>query len=197
MRINGENINEIFRALNQQIGMHGGSQIKLVVCGGTALAALGLFNRTTKDTDVLGIAEETSSGVKINKIDRFPDWLEKAALKIARDFGLPDNWLNLGPASQLLSGLPEGFVTRLIKRDYGEYLKIYFISRKDQIYFKLYASIDRNDYHIDDLFTLKPDEREMEEAAHWVLGQDVSKEFRLMLKDFLQRNGYDNIADRI
>jgi len=197
MAIEISNINEVFKALDQQIGIHGGSSINLVVCGGTALAALGLLNRTTKDTDVLGIIEETGEEIKILKIEEFPDWLAIAARKVARDFDLPDTWLNLGPAFQLESGLPEGFVKRLTKKNYGKYLNIYYISRIDQIHFKLYAAVDRNDYHTQDLFYLEPSEKELEEAAKWVLTQDVSETFKLLLKDFLKRSDYGNVSQRI
>ncbi len=79
MRIGSENLNEIFSALDRQIGVHGGVPISLVVCGGTALAALGLVNRTTKDVDVLAQAEEAKEGIKVLKIDEFPQWLKKSS----------------------------------------------------------------------------------------------------------------------
>ena len=197
MKIGKANFDEIFGALNHQIRIHGGSYISLVVCGGTALAALGLITRTTKDADVLGLIKETISGLEIQRIKKFPDWLSNAAEKVARDFGLPDNWLNLGPASQVESGLPPGLADRLIRKKYGESLSIYYISRTDQIYFKLYAAVDRNDYHTQDLFDLNPMEKELEDAAKWVLTQDVSEPFRIILKDFLERSGYGAIAERI
>jgi len=195
--IGPEDIKEILSALDRQIVVHGGASINLVVCGGTALAALGFVSRTTKDVDVLAQAEETEAGIKVLKIDEFPRWLEEAARTVGRDFGLPENWLNLGPASQLESGLPDGFEKRLVKKRYGKYLTVYFAGRTDQIFFKLYAAVDRNDYHVQDLFALKPTEKDMEGATKWVLTQDVSEEFRLILKDFLEGYGYEDIAKRI
>ena len=140
MKIEDSNVDEIFNALNTQIRISEGSHIGLVVCGGTALAALGLLNRTTKDADVLGAVEDTDEGLRIKKLDKFPEWLVKSSEKVERDFALPENWLNLGPASQIETGLPPGFTERLVKKNYGEYLTVYFISRTDQIYFKLYAT---------------------------------------------------------
>lgn len=197
MLIELKSLNKILTALDKQIRIHGGYHISLVVCGGSALAALGLVNRTTKDVDVLGKAEETDNGIKICKIKSFPKWLEEAAKTVARDYFLPENWLNLGPASQLETGLPKDFENRLVKKKYGEYLTVFFISRKDQVYFKLYAAIDRGDYHIQDLFSLKPTNKEIMEAVNWVLTQDVSEGFKLILKDFLKRHGYEDIAKRI
>lgn len=42
-------IDRIFMALDRQIDIQDGNHIGLVVCGGTALAALGLVSRATKD----------------------------------------------------------------------------------------------------------------------------------------------------
>jgi hypothetical protein len=197
MTISRKNLDEILFALERQIQFYSGSSIGLLVCGGTALAALGLIDRTTKDVDVIAGVEETDKGMRFWKISRFPEWLDKAAKKIARDFGLPEDWLNLGPASQMELELPTGIEGRLVKKSYGNYLAVYFISRTDQIFFKLYAAVDRNDYHVQDLIALHPTEKEMEEAARWVLTQDVSQEFRSLLKDFLKKHRYGPIADRI
>jgi len=190
-------INDILEALDRQIGVHGGVPLGLVVCGGTALSALGLVMRTTRDMDVLGLVSETQNGVTIQSIKKFPEWLVEAANRVGRDFDLPERWLNLGPASQVESGLPEGFEKRLVKKVYGQYLTIYFISRIDQIHFKLYATVDQDGYHVQDLFALKPTEYEMEEAAKWVVTQDVSEVFKALLKDFLEIHNYGDTAKRI
>ena len=190
-------IDDIFQALDRQIGVHGGKPLGLAVCGGTALSALRLVMRTTRDVDVLGTVLETQNRRTIQRITKFPDWLVEAANKVGRDFDLPENWLNLGPASQVESGLPEGFEERLVNKVYGQYLTVYFSSRLDQIHFKLYASVDQDDYHVQDLFALKPTEIEMEIAANWVVTQDVSDVFKALLRDFLEKHGYRDIAKRI
>ena len=192
--IRTKNLESILRNLNYQIKVNKGSPINLVVCGGTALLALGFIKRVTKDIDVLGVY---SSETGVQKIKKFPEWLTKAAKKVARDYGLPQGWLNLGPAAQLETGLPDGLDKRLIAKCYGEYLTIYYISRIDQIFFKLYAAVDRNDYHVEDLFALEPTTEELEKAIRWVLSQDVSLEFRLLLKNFLEKNAYEDIAEKI
>jgi len=190
-------IDGIFEALDRQIRVRDGTPLGLVVCGGTALSALGLVMRTTRDVDVLGTVLETQNKRTIQRVTKFPEWLVEAANKVGRDFDLQENWLNLGPASQVESGLPEGFEKRLVKKVYGQYLTIYFISRLDQIHFKLYAAVDQNGYHVQDLFALKPTEIEMEMAANWVITQDVSEVFKALLKDFLEIHNYGDIAKRI
>ena len=198
MAIKKGNINQILTALDRQIGVLGGDSIGLVVCGGSALAALGYFTRmTTKDVDILGIAEIQNENLIVKHLSELPEWLKESAEKVARDFNLPDYWLNTGPADQVKSGLPAGFEKRLHRTNYGNYLTVYYIDRFDQIHFKLYASLDRGGYHVEDLFTLEPTESEIEQAARWTITQDVSEGFKEILKDFLQKHGYETIAARI
>lgn len=46
--------------------------------------------------------------------------------RVARDFSLPADWLNPGPTDLLEFGLPEGFIARVERRDYGDSLTVYF-----------------------------------------------------------------------
>lgn len=198
MPIKAGNIDQILTALDRQIGVHSGTPVGLVVCGGSALAALGYFNRTTtKDVDILGTAQKVSGKISVHHLAQLPEWLAESAEKVARDFNLPESWLNTGPTDQVKSGLPAGFEDRLHERSYGNYLTVYFISRLDQIHFKLYASIDRGGYHVEDLLALKPDESEIEQAAYWTVTQDVSDGFKEVLKDFLGKHDYESIASKI
>jgi len=192
--ITADNLKEIFAALDRQIALHGGSPIGLVVCGGTALFAMGLASRTTRDVDVLGKYHDSGTGVSIERIGSFPDWFQTAALIVRRDFNLPDDWINTRPEAQLKSGLPNGFIERLTARAYGPILTVHYISRIDQIHFKLYAAIDQGGYHTDDLLVLNPSGNEILAATRWVLTQDVSEEFRLILKDFLVKKGFHDIS---
>lgn len=196
--ITSKQIDKIFMALESHIREEGGPKISLVIIGGTALAVLGYFARqTTKDVDVLGEAIEYQGQIRIRKLTSFPAFLEKAIRKVARDFGLPENWMNLGPASQLDLGLPEGFHTRLIRKDYGSHLVLYFANRKDLIHLKLFAAVDRDDYHVQDLLALHPTKEELLQAAKWTLLQDVSLGFREKLKQFLNQIGYEDLVDRL
>ena len=72
-------------------------------------------------------------------------------------------------------GLPTNFEKRLLRKEYGKNLSIYYISRIDQIYFKLYASVDRGGYHLDDLKKLNPDSYELYNASKWCMTHDISE----------------------
>src|ERR1700677_131642 len=80
----------------------------IAVVGGSALLALGLISRTTRDVDVLAIVD----GGELTSAQPLPAALVGAAQTVARDFGLSKDWLNPGPTSLLDLGLPEGFLER-------------------------------------------------------------------------------------
>jgi len=197
VRFDSTRLDELLTALDRQIALAGGNEVGLVVCGGSALAALGLIHRTTRDVDVLGLARATRGGIVVERLERLPELLASAALKVARDFNLPADWLNLGPAPQVGMGLPDGFGSRVEPRRYGRYLVVYYASRYDQIHFKLYAAVDQDSYHVQDLALLKPTREELLAAARWTLTQDVSGPFRKSLHDFLRANGHADVAKAI
>ena len=184
-------------ALDKNIKYYKGQKISLVVCGGTALFVLDLINRTTKDVDVLGELTIKKGKMEVKDLKKFPEWFSKSAKTVARDYNLPEDWINLGPASQLKTGLPNGFVGRLTRKKYGNFLTVYYISRIDQIFFKLYASLDQGGYHTDDLFALNPSKQEIRSASEWVLTQDVSEGFLVILKDFLKKFNYSDLSNEI
>ncbi|MCX6842621.1 MAG: hypothetical protein NTX53_10110 [candidate division WOR-3 bacterium] len=197
MKFDSTRLDELLSALDRQIALGGGSKVGLVVCGGSALAALGLVHRTTRDVDVLGLARATAGGIVVERLEQLPEPLASAALKVARDFGLPADWLNLGPAPQVGMGLPEGFGGRLQGKEYGNRLTVYYASRYDQIHLKLYAAVDQDSYHVQDLALLKPTGAEVLAAARWTLTQDVSGAFRDSLKDFLRTHGHSDVAEEV
>ena len=88
--IENKNITNVFKALNSQIELHHGFSLSLVVCGGTALCALGLILRTTKDVDVLRQLIIEKNALTIQPINSFPDWLITSAKIVQRDFNLPE-----------------------------------------------------------------------------------------------------------
>lgn len=94
--------------------------------------------------------------------------------------------------------MPAGFAGRLTKRVFGPRLTIYFISRLDQIHFKLYAAADQRDpTHMEDLRALKPTDAELEVAARWAMTHDVSAEFRWVLQELLKEMGHESAAKNI
>jgi hypothetical protein len=195
---NKEDIDLVLNALGEQLSAVDKGHIDILVCGGSALHALGLVTRTTKDVDVVAmISHSSSNGLILGTAQPLPQSLVEAAKKVERDFQLKDDWLNPGPTSALDFGLPEGVLDRAETREYGKYLTVRFISRYDQIHFKLYAAVDQGGKHYQDLIALNPTAEELESAARWSMTHDVSEGYRNALKDMLIEMGYKNVADRI
>jgi hypothetical protein len=162
----------------------------LVVIGGSALLALGLVSRPTRDVDVVAIAGRDG----LMPAAPLPEPLAEACARVARDFGLPADWLNSEPAGMLRLGLPEGFSERLDRRDYGRWLTVRFASRLDQIHFKLYALADRGGggKHEADLRALAPTRDELIAAARWSRTHDPSVVHRDILTAALAYLGVED-----
>lgn len=125
-----------------------------------------------------------------------------AALEVARDLGLSGDWLNNGPSSGdgglYRLGLPDGLAERLTWRRFGQHLAVGFISRFDQIHFKLYAAVDQaGGYHASDLHALRPTDEELVAAAAWSHSHDPSAGYLQGLKAFLEDFGRGHLGDRI
>jgi len=194
-----DDFDQALRLLNGRLALAGAPRFNLVVCGGTALLAAGLVLRTTRDVDVVALMDDR--GVLLDPAP-LPLILVRTAREVAIDLGLPDDWLNNGPSSGagglFRMGLPEGFVQRLTWSTFGEKLAVGFISRYDQIHFKLYAAVDQSGgYHADDLRQLNPADDELLAAARWTRTHDSSEGYLMVLQWFLREFGYGHLVDRI
>jgi len=192
-------IEKILSALGEQLDATNATVPELVVCGGSALNVLGLVNRTTKDVDVVAFAmKNAGENVHLERAEPFPNTLLDAVRKVARDFNLPEKWLNPGPTSAVDFGLPEGLMNRVETKKYGKSLTVHFLSRYDQICFKLYAAVDQGiGKHYNDLLVLEPNATELKEAAQWSMTHDVSESFKQSVKELLIHMGYKDVAERL
>lgn len=192
-------IEKVFMALSEQLKALGASPVEMVVCGGAALNVLGFVRRTTKDVDIIAFIERNENNIpSLKKADILMPALTEAARKVSRDFNLPENWLNTGPASAVDFGLPLGFMARLEIRTYGKNLTIHFLGRYDLIHFKLHAAADQSGgKHYDDLLALKPTAEEIEQAARWSMIHDPSNGYKYLLKDFLSKIGFTDVAAKL
>jgi hypothetical protein len=166
-----------------------GSHVEMVVIGGSALTALGLIRRATRDVDVLAIAEDG----ELRLAEPLPPALLTARAAVAADFGLAENWLNAGPTDLLKWGLPRGLMSRVVTRSYGTGLIVHFASRFDQVHFKLFAMVDQGGgRHEADLRALNPTQGELIAAARWSITQDPSPGYNSVLVDALRALGVED-----
>jgi hypothetical protein len=167
----------------------------VVICGGAALLSLGYISRRTKDVDVLAGVHPVDGLVDPRP---FSSALKQAVEEVAKALGLPSNWFNAGPADQVMAGLPEGFLSRLQRREYGSHLIVFLPDRYDLIHLKLFAGVDQGPgRHWSDLKALNPTHDEMLAAARWVLGQDAGEVFPGVVRDVLRIHDYADIADQL
>jgi hypothetical protein len=184
-----EAAHRLLGALGEQLAAVG-ERYELVVIGGSGLLALGIIERSTHDVDLVALR----SGDKLDSAEPLPRKLAIARDRVARDFDLPADWLNPGPTDLLRFGLPEDFINRLERRDYGDSLSVYLASRYDQVHFKLYALVDQGPgKHEDDLKALSPTKEELLAAAHWSRTHDPSEGYAEILRDVLTHLGVDNV----
>ncbi len=186
------------RLLSGHLQLLHAAPVHLVVCGGAAMLARELISRPTQDVDIVAFVAE--DGTLISPAP-FPEALAQAATAVAKTLDLPLDWLNNAAsgneAGLFQRGLPEGLQSRLIRRDYGNHVHAYFVSRLDQIHFKLLAAVNVGGRHLTDLMQLHPNSDDLEMAARWAVLRDNSEPFVHSLKRILENLGYVGIAERI
>jgi hypothetical protein len=191
--LNQDDLDKAFRLLNYRLCENISAPIEIVVCGGASLILTGFVSRTTTDVDIVALAVENG----FVSPDPLPDHLILASREVAEDLGLHESWLNNGPSRGVgglfQMGLPDGLISRVRSKTYGSHLVVHFTGRLDQIFFKLYASVDRGGYHIEDLVALCPTNNEIRAAAKWATTHDVSSGFKLLLNRLLRDLGYERI----
>lgn len=175
--------------------------IALIICGGSALNVLNIARRTTRDVDVLAVVEETEDGPRLRHDRVLPESFRLTVATVARDLGLDEDWLNMGPKDVLkVYGPPEGMLERLERREFGPSLTAYFVSRLDQIHFKVLAAADpkAQPHHLEDLAQyIKPSEEEVRAAVKWLTDRKTSSWFRGRMRHVAEVLGYDNISNEI
>jgi hypothetical protein len=164
---------------------------ELIICGGTSMIARGFISRTTRDIDILA---QRTRGSEFVSARQLPEALLEAARRVAKDLGMPENWLSNGPVDLFEMGMPKGFQERLEAKQYG-HITAWYIGRIDQIHLKLYAAVDQGpSRHVTDLLKLEPTAEELRTAVKWTMTHDVSPGFREMVKMFLKEIGHEAVA---
>ncbi|MGA2819146.1 MAG: DUF6036 family nucleotidyltransferase [Anaerolineales bacterium] len=166
-----------------------GETVGIVVVGGAAMILGGLVTRLTEDVDIIAAARSWRKGVPsgIAPPNPLPESLLRAVLRVARDFNLPENWMNSEVGAQWDTGLPPGFEKRIRWLRFGG-LALGIADRKDLIFLKLYAAVDSEgpqSVHYQDLLGLRPSKKELIAAAAWAKSQDTSAEFAQVLEKVL------------
>lgn len=180
---NAHDIESALRAVGELLEASD-QRVSIVVIGGAALNLLGIIERATLDVDVLAFTDAPGELASISRPpEPLPSTLASAIDQVARDYRLPANWMNAGPAKQWDIGLPPGFADRLHWRSYPG-LDVGIADRRDLIFFKLEAAADQpdaNNRHFRDLLALTPTDLELEAAADWAREKNVGARYHEIL----------------
>lgn len=195
--INPDSLHRALTLLGELLAARDHPEQSFVVCGGSSLLALKLVRRTTtQDVDILAKIE----GDRLVTPRPLQSWLLEAASDVGQQLDLPKDWLNAQVADETLfsCGLPPGMQQRLTLQSYGPKLWIGFIGRRDQVFLKLHAAVDRDGgRHLQDLLDLKPTADELLDAAKWTRTQDPSEGFKMLLGNMLKYLGHENLVQQI
>ena len=195
-------IEQVLYALDAQLKEEGIDQVEIVVCGAAALFNLlwHIEGRTTTDVDILGFVEkDKNSPPRLEIGSPVGAKITSAAKRVARDFGLIENWLNRGPAFLIEQGLPEGLLERVNTEKYGDVLIVHFVGRPDMINLKFYAYVEgsgRPEVHYHDLIHLKVKGPEIETAARWCIKIHPTDYFKNRVINGIKTLGFNEIAKR-
>ena len=171
---------EPLRALGAHLEASG-IAMRLLVVGGAALRMRELVLRTTDDVDVLATIDSQDQPAR-------PDieTLAPFVVRVSRDFGIPDDWLNTEVAMQWRTGLPPALLEDVEWRRFGT-LEIGLAGRPLLITLKLFATADdsRDGVHCQDLIALAPSAEEMHAAREWVVTQDISESWASIVDEVI------------
>jgi hypothetical protein len=165
------------------------TKVALVVVGGATLNLLGLIDRATQDVDVIARAADPIGAVpaRLTPPDPLPDVLQRAIVRVARDFGLAPDWINTAIGRQWSQGLPPWLPHDITWRRYGG-LHVGLVGRRTLVALKLFATVDQSvrSVHAQDLLALAPSDEELGEAAEWVATQDASDSFPRLVTEVVE-----------
>lgn len=196
MLLNPENFEQALQLLGELLTARKTAHYDLVVCGGSALLATGLVSRSTHDVDVL--ARKNPDG-EVFRAHPLPEELLQAAGEVARELGLESHWLNSSASFHFpdFDALPNSFWVDLDIHDFGDCLRVRFVTRSGQIILKLYAALNRAETRdIEDLLALNPDATETEAGLDWLLDSIPGLTHRNRVPELLTALGHDELTER-
>lgn len=149
---------------------------------------LGIVRRSTSDVDVIARAYPDEAGEwHLSQAEPFPESLRAAIRTVARDFGLPADWMNAEVGAQWGQGLPPWILEDITWRAYGD-LDVGLVGRRTLIALKLFAAVDSGprSVHVQDLLALAPADADLYEARRWVATQDAYEGFSAMIDQMIE-----------
>lgn len=146
------------------------------------------MNGPRRDVDVIARVEEVDGQRRIVRAEPFPPEFTAAIERVARDFGLPSDWLNAVVGRQWEAGFPPGFEEGMGWSTYSG-LTVGLVGRETLVALKFFAAVDQGaeSVHWQDLLALRPTGDEIDRAVAWVRSQDVGVEFKSFVDQARER----------
>lgn len=160
---------------------------QLLVHGGGCLQLMGLISRETLGLDLVARKE----GEHFVPLAQVPEAVARSLARVRRLVPLPPGLLDVTGAAAMPHGLPPGFEGRLGRREFGG-LVLFLPDRRDLVFLKLNAAVDRGDpagKHVADLAALSPTPDELVAGGRWALTHTDAPEFRTFLCQVLRALG--------
>lgn len=197
--LSSETLVESLTLLGEILDLEKAAPVHLVVVGGSALLVAGIVSRTTQDVDV--IAERGIPEGELVPIRQLSPDLRDASERVARELGLPKNWLNATTAlfSIPLESYPPDLWREMERRAFGSRLEVSFLGRGGLIYLKFYAALDserkRRKDDREDLVQLAPTREEADRAIRWLRKEELLTEgHSAELLELLTQLGHEDLG---
>jgi hypothetical protein len=193
MQLTDQNLDAALWILGKLLANRKTAGYWLVVCGGSALLVQKITSRSTHDVDVLALRDWNGG---VDGASPLPEPLKLAAGQVAEELRLEANWLNSAASLHFpdLHQLPVSFWQEMETRDYGDFLRISFVTRSGQIHLKIFAALNRaQPRDFDDLRALAPSSAETEDALRWLLANIPVLAFRNKLPELLIHLGHAHL----
>jgi hypothetical protein len=196
MELSQQNLEEALQLLGNLLATRKSDSFWLVVCGGSALLAQRIISRSTEDVDILAMRDWDGG---VDSAYPMPEALKVAATEVADELHLGGNWLNSAASFHFpdLHLLPPSFWQEMETREYGDYLKISFVSRSGQIQLKIYAALNRAESRdFEDIRALAPDTYETETTLRWLITSFPILSHINRLPELLTYLGHEHLISR-
>lgn len=196
MEINSQRLTKLFHLVGRIMDEEKTPDIRIVVSGGAALMAQGIISRSTFDVDVFARREFEGD---LTTAFPLPAWFKEIVSRVAIVEGLRPDWIN-ATTSLIGNGLeilPIKTLREIEETQYGERLKIGFLSREALILLKAYAISGRNEARdLTDFASLNPEPEQISGAIEWILSHSlIAPHDQFALREKLEKAAQKNFNE--
>lgn len=166
--IDAKILNKLFDESDRELRALGQFRV-ITINGGAALIHLGLIHRATYDIDIFS--------------PQIDSHLKSVFMTVGQNNKLGPYWIN-STGKAFIKELPSGWEERRQVIFKGQNLEVFHLGRKDLIFTKLLAELDRQEDY-EDIIGLRPTKMELKSAEKHLLPLDSSEEWKSQVKKLI------------